>query len=118
MANGDGNCGSLLTNHKFPRMNRTAHCENNAFKWPTKLTTSLCSKRYRPSGIQIYRQKGYATCSWQCTGHHELQRRELVNKGKNFPVYIQMIYQFYDLTDFPSMVTCLNERKSQFSHQD
>jgi hypothetical protein len=81
MATGDDKCRPLLTNHKFPWMNRAAHLKHNAITRPTKLITSLHSKHHKPLNILIHLQNSYAPRSRRCTG-----RRVPVNKGKDFPV--------------------------------
>jgi hypothetical protein len=56
---------------------------HNAVRRSVKLITSLDSKRYRPSGILIHRQKSYASRSRWYTIRREAQSLEPLYKGKS-----------------------------------
>jgi hypothetical protein len=78
--------GILQIINKLPGMNRTAGRQA-----VHKLITDIHSKRYRPSGMLIYRENFYAPHGKQRTGRRVAQSREPIKKVKKLYVYIYTI---------------------------
>jgi hypothetical protein len=88
---GADNFRPLLKKHKLSRMNRTALRET----YCRQAVHKVSSKFYRPSDILIHRQNSYTLRSRRCTGRREAQSRVPVNKGKNVPVYLNVVKFVY-----------------------
>jgi hypothetical protein len=84
MANGADTCCLLLTNHKLPRINRTARRETQCRLALHKLITSIHSECYRPSGMFIHFWNSCAPSSKQRT---VAVKGRAVKRSKNFKNY-------------------------------